>query len=280
VTLAVDAPVCPRLDAVVRGIRRSVTALLVGAALLGVGCTGGGRPAATSAQPSSPPATRSAAYGIRCLQDAERAAAFRFRVGEGLNTAGVILGQGQGGLVFGHQRGWNLCEWIRLARSYARLGYRALAFDFRDYSRLDHDVAAAVTQLRRRGVTRVVLVGSSMGGTAVLVAAARIRPPVAGVVSLSGPAEFGDMDASAAVARLRVPALFMAARGTARSPLRPAGCTGRRARATSAWWCFPPPPTAPACSTSAPRASRPARSCEGSSRPTWVADSRRRSLVE
>lgn len=95
-------------------------------------------------------------------------------------------------------------------------------------------MAAAVTQLRRRGVTRVVLVGLSMGGTAVLVAAARIRPPVAGVVSLSGPAEFGDMDASAAVARLRVPALFMAARAdgpfaaAARGLYRAAGTRDKR----------------------------------------------------
>jgi dienelactone hydrolase len=95
---------------------------------------------------------------------------------------------------------------------YARLGYRVLVFDFHDQDRLDDDVIAAVGQLRRRDVARVVLVGSSMGGTAVLVAATRIRPPVAGVVSLSGPVVFGDLDARAAVGRLRVPALFVAAR--------------------------------------------------------------------
>jgi hypothetical protein len=44
-----------------------------------------------------------------------------------------------------------------------------LAFDFRDYNRPDHDVTAAVAELRHRGVTKVVLVGSSMGGTAVRV---------------------------------------------------------------------------------------------------------------
>jgi Dienelactone hydrolase family len=216
VTLTVDATGWARLDAVVEGIGRPMAALLVGVALLGAGCTSSAGqhargPAATSAQPSPPPATRSAAYGKECLQGGERAAAFRFRVGEGLNTVGVVLGQGRGGLVFGHERGSNLCEWVPLARSYAQLGYRALAFDFRDYNRLDEDVAAAA-ELRRRGVARVVLVGSSMGGTAVLVAAARIRPPVAGVVSLSGAAVFAGMDARAAVARFRVPALFIAAR--------------------------------------------------------------------
>jgi pimeloyl-ACP methyl ester carboxylesterase len=48
-----------------------------------------------------------------------------------------------------------------------------------------------------------------MGGTAVLSAATRIRPPVAGVVSLSGPSGFGGVDAQAAMARLRVPVLFV-----------------------------------------------------------------------
>jgi pimeloyl-ACP methyl ester carboxylesterase len=185
--LAVDAPRWTRLDASVSVVGRRVRALLLGVVLVAVGCTesgrGAGRPTTTSAHPSSPPATRSAAYGITCLQGAERAAAFRFRVGEGLNTVGVVLGQGRDGLVFGHQLGSNLCEWIPVARSYARLGYRALMFDFRGYNRLDDDVVAAVAELRRRGVTKVVLVGSSMGGTAVLLAATRIRPAVAGVAT-------------------------------------------------------------------------------------------------
>jgi pimeloyl-ACP methyl ester carboxylesterase len=204
------------LDVSVNGIRRRIPALRLGMVLVAVGCTESGRdarrPATTSARPNSPPATRSAAYGITCLHGAERAAAFRFRVGEGLSTVGVILGQGRNGLAFGHQLGSNLCEWVPMARSYGRLGYRALVFDFRGYNRLDDDVVATVAELRRRGVTKVVLVGSSMGGTAVLLAATRIRPAVAGVASLSGPAEFMNMDVRTAVPRLRVPALFMAAR--------------------------------------------------------------------
>jgi pimeloyl-ACP methyl ester carboxylesterase len=199
------------------GRGRRVAELLVWGALLAAGCTGGGHqgsgpPAATAAPPGRPPATRSAAYGIPCLQGRERAAAFRFDVGQGFETVGVVLGGGSRGLVFGHQRGGDLCEWLSTARSYARLGYRVLVFDFHDQDQVDDDVVAAVAELRRRGAPRVVLVGSSMGGTAVLVAAARIRPAVSGVVSLSGPAVFGDIDARSAVVRLRVPVLLMAAR--------------------------------------------------------------------
>jgi pimeloyl-ACP methyl ester carboxylesterase len=194
------------------GLGRRAAALVVCGTLAAAGCTAGGRdgvgrPAATGA-----PATRSAAYGKPCLRAGERAAAFRFRVGQGFDTVGVVLGDGDSGLVFGHQLGADLCEWLETARAYARLGYRALVLDFHDRDQADADVAAAVAELRRRGVARVVLVGASMGGTAALVAAARIRPPVAGVVSVSGAADFGDMDARTSMARLRVPALFMAAR--------------------------------------------------------------------
>jgi pimeloyl-ACP methyl ester carboxylesterase len=122
--------------------------------------------------------------------------------------------------VVGHQLGSDLCEWVPQARAFARRGYQVLAFDFAGFGdsehgsgddRVDTDVVAAVEQLRRRGVDRVVLVGSSMGGTAVLSAATRIRPPVAGVVSLSGPSGFGGVDAQGAMARLRVPVLFVVA---------------------------------------------------------------------
>jgi hypothetical protein len=113
------------LDVPVNGVGRRVPALLLGVVLVAVGCTEDGRdarrPAATSAQPSAPPATRSAAYGIEGLHGAERAAAFRFRVGEGLTTVGVILGQGGNGLVFGYQLGSNLCEWVPMAGTRLRL---------------------------------------------------------------------------------------------------------------------------------------------------------------
>jgi pimeloyl-ACP methyl ester carboxylesterase len=124
---------------------------------------------------------------------------------------------GRTGLVLGHQLGSDLCEWLPQARTFARRGYRVLVFDFAGFgdfqpgpdARVDTDVVAAAAQLRRRGADRIVLVGSSMGGTAMLSAATRIRPPVAGVVSLSGPSGFGGVDAEAAMARLRVPVLFV-----------------------------------------------------------------------
>jgi alpha-beta hydrolase superfamily lysophospholipase len=130
----------------------------------------------------------------------------------------VALGTGRAGLVLGHQLGSDLCEWVPLARAFAGRGYQVLAFDFAGFGdsehgsgddRVDTDVVAAAQQLRRRGADRIVLVGSSTGGTAVLSAATRVRPPVAGVVSLSGPSSFGGVDATAAMRRLRVPVLLV-----------------------------------------------------------------------
>jgi pimeloyl-ACP methyl ester carboxylesterase len=119
--------------------------------------------------------------------------------------------------VLGHQLGSDLCEWLPQARQFAKRGYRVLVFDFAGFgdsvpgpdSRVDNDVIAATAELRRRGADQVVLIGSSMGATAVLAAATRIKPPVAGVVSLSGASSFGGVDAEAAMARLRVPVLFV-----------------------------------------------------------------------
>ena len=102
-------------------------------------------------------------------------------------------------------------------------GYRVLAIDFRGSGSsgqssahaalsFDRDVVAGVKLLKREGARRVVLAGGSLGGAAVLVAAAAIDPRVDGVVSVSAPATvpagFGP-NALAAVGKLRVPALFV-----------------------------------------------------------------------
>ena len=198
--------------------RRGAWTLMV-ALVLAAGCGDGsrGRPGPATAAARPTPATTAAAITNPCLHASEAARAFRFSTSDGATLVGVVLGSGPRGLVLGHQLGSDLCEWLPQARRFAKAGYRVLVFDFAGFGdsqpgpdgRVDTDVVAAAEQLRRRGVDRIVLVGSSMGGTAVLSAATRIRPPVAGVVSLSGPSGFGGVDAQGAMARLRVPVLFV-----------------------------------------------------------------------
>jgi pimeloyl-ACP methyl ester carboxylesterase len=196
--------------------RRAGLLLLV-VLVLAAACGGEGRDRGASSQTLVP--TTTAAIAKTCLRGAA-AEAVRFTTSAGAALVGVVLGSGRTGLVLGHQVGSDLCEWIQQAQAFAEQGYQVLAFDFEGFgdsqpgsgtdTGIDTDVVAAAEQLRRRGATRIVLIGSSMGGTAVLSAATRIRPPVAGVVSLSGPASFQDVDAGAAISRLRVPVLFVA----------------------------------------------------------------------
>ena len=114
----------------------------------------------------------------------------RFRAADRVRLIGVMVGRGPRGVVLAHQGGGappNLCSWMPYARQLARAGFRVLAFDHRNSGssarvgsptrawRVDLDVRGAVAELRRRGATSVVLGGASLGGTAVLAAAASHR---------------------------------------------------------------------------------------------------------
>jgi pimeloyl-ACP methyl ester carboxylesterase len=162
-----------------------------------------------------------------CVTRAERRRVVRFTAVDRVRLIGVEFGQGPNAVVLAHQGGGaagpTLCSWVPYARTLARAGYRVLAFDHRGYGssskptradrlfRIDADVVAAVALLRRRGATRVVLGGASLGGAAVVGAAARISPLVQGVFTLGAPQSFGRVDAVAAARMLQVPALFTAA---------------------------------------------------------------------
>lgn len=201
--------------------RQALAALLLVVTLVVAACGGSGDGSGAGQAPAAQATTTAGAITKPCLQAADQDKLFRFRTSAGANLIGVVVGSGRAGLIVGHELGSDLCEWLPHAQALARQGYRVLAFDFEGYgdsttgsgpeARLDTDVVAAAGQLRRRGADQIILIGSSMGGTAVLSAATRIRPRVAGVVSLSGPATFQGIDAAAAVPRLRVPVLFVAA---------------------------------------------------------------------
>jgi pimeloyl-ACP methyl ester carboxylesterase len=145
----------------------------------------------------------------------------RFRAADGTRLAAHRFGRGDTAVVLAHGNGSNLCQWVPEARLLARRGFVVIAFDFRGHGlsqsrrypvseRFAGDVAAAVKLARRLGKQKVHLVGSSLGASASLVAAASIAPPVASVVSLSAPSHFRRQDALAAAPSLRVPVLYVA----------------------------------------------------------------------
>ena len=147
-----------------------------------------------------------------------------FRAADGTKLVGHLFGTGRTAVILGHQSNGSLCEWLAYARRLARLGYTAFAIDFRGHglsqqragaagNRLASDLDAAVKVVRNRGKQKVFLVGASMGGIASLVAGANVKPEVDGVVSVSAPARFMGMNATASAPRLRVPVLYLAADG-------------------------------------------------------------------
>lgn len=206
----------------------------------------GSRPATTRASSLRPlpPLAR------RCSVPDVRATTFRFRSRDGVLLDGALLGQGPVGVVLAHEAVGDLCRWVPYANILSQEGFRVLVFDYRDVglsarvtgkreARIDDDVAGAITELRRRGATKVVSVGASLGGSAVLAAAASGRPATAGVVGISAPdsaflrdgsGEYAALDPTAAAGRVRRPVLFLATKG---DPFVPLAATGKLYRATS-----------------------------------------------
>jgi dienelactone hydrolase len=184
------------------------------AAVVLAGCgAGGAAPASTPADTGKPKA------GAECADLVAGGKQASFTDSGGASVAGVELGTGKVGVVLAHQNNSNLCEWMFYGRQLVRRGYHVLAFDFpgegasgpRDIgTQLDRDVVAAAEYLRGHGASTLVLMGASKGGTASLVAATEIQPPVAAVVSLSAPETFLGMNAHEAAATLKVPVLYLA----------------------------------------------------------------------
>jgi dienelactone hydrolase len=173
------------------------------------------------AAPAAAVSGKSPALLETCLSKGERAKAVAFRASDGVALKGVLLGRGTTGVALVHEFRRDLCSWLPFARVLARKGYLVLDFDARNFGSsaqvnsaaafaVDRDVRGAAGVLRAHGAKRIVLGGASMGGTAVLVAGAALRPSPAAVVSLSGPTDLSSMNALAAVRKLRAPTLFLA----------------------------------------------------------------------
>src|SRR5262245_48348448 len=188
---------------------RIVTALVVAVLAAGTGACGGSPATVPSGRPAVPegaPPTARPTVAANCPSDSAGGRQVWFTDANRVALGGVELGTGGSGVVLAHIADGDSCEWLPFGRQLAAAGYRVLAFDFAGSGvsgqltggdRRDANVAAAAAHLRGEGATAVVLIGASMGANASLVAATEIGPPVAGVVSLSAPAVYDDLDASA-----------------------------------------------------------------------------------
>lgn len=192
------------------GLLPVVGLVLAALALVGCGAASGGPHATTSATTRTP---FGAADGY-CLTARELGETFVLH-GPGHNRlAALSIGTGPVAVVLAHQASGSLCQWWPYARSLATK-FRVVAFDFDgsgasppgdgDYP---GEVAAAAHWARDHGARQIVLMGGSMGGTAVMVAAAHLGASVNGVVDLSGPELFAGMNALTAAPQVQVPVLF------------------------------------------------------------------------
>jgi pimeloyl-ACP methyl ester carboxylesterase len=113
------------------------------------------------------------------------------------------------GVVLSNQSGNSLCAWLPFARRLAAHGLRVLVYDY-GWGTESQEAIAAAAGLRRRGVSRVALVGASLGAGASLVAASKRPRGVVGVVSISG--ESFITGVRTAIPRLVLPVFFVAAK--------------------------------------------------------------------
>jgi pimeloyl-ACP methyl ester carboxylesterase len=172
---------------------------------------------------SSPaPADATPLVGEDCPDLVAGGTQVRFADAQGSQLTGVVLGKGSAGVVLSHMSDGNVCDWLTYARQLAKGGYQAIVFYFHGFgtsgggangSTLDGDVSAAAGYLRSHGARTIALVGASLGATASVVAASRLQPAPAVVVSLSAPKYYQGLDAMEAAGKLTVPVLYAAGQG-------------------------------------------------------------------
>jgi pimeloyl-ACP methyl ester carboxylesterase len=197
--------------------RLAVFAVGLAATVALAGCGTSPRPPAAAVHPATPAATHTpiGAADWPCLNTRERARMFVLDGPGHDRLAALSIGTGHVAVILAHQVAGSLCQWWPYARSLAAAGFRVVAFDFDGFGAspagdgdYPSEVAAAARWAHHAGAGKVVLMGGSMGGTAVMVAAAHLGASVAGVIDLSGPARYAGMDVLAAARRVHVPVLF------------------------------------------------------------------------
>jgi hypothetical protein len=209
--------------------RRSLLAAVIALSIMLAGCTGDGWwpstsvTATTAAPPATPPPPPPAEL---CGGPVTPAQSFWLSAPGGAVLYAAVVGTGPTTAVFVHEAGpTGLCGFWPYAAWLARTkGVRSLVFSqcgsgasqCPPGNAADQWLAvttAAVTWARAHGARQVTLVGASAGGVVALQVAASIRPPVDGLVDLSGERRWRGLDSLVAARRLGVPALFAVAPG-------------------------------------------------------------------
>ena len=205
------------------------------------------RPADTSATTEDTPPTLVEACGDGYDLTAR---SFWQETGDGVRLHMIEAGSGKTTAVLAHGGRSSLCDTLPFAARLVAAGYRIVAFDFRGNGlsespsknrlALGKDLAAGVAYARETGAERVFLIGSSMGGAAIVQNTSTLR--VEGRISLSGTRlwpGFG-INNPAGLARIRAPFLYVGSRDDWRAPLKEALGIFRRVGAVDKHTAFYP----------------------------------------
>jgi pimeloyl-ACP methyl ester carboxylesterase len=209
--------------------RRSLLAAVIALSIMLAGCTGDGWwpstsvTATTAAPPATPPPPPPAEL---CGGPVTPAQSLWLSAPGGAVLYAAVVGTGPTTAVFVHEAGpTGLCGFWPYAAWLARTkGVRSVLFSQcgagasqcppgNPADQWLEVTTAAVTWARTNGARQVTLVGASAGGVVALQVAASIRPPVDGLVDLSGERRWMGLDSLVAARRLEVPALFAVAPG-------------------------------------------------------------------
>lgn len=232
---------------------RSTIALVSALILVGAGCSGqdstdspdlpnatsppaptaGDTPAPQATTDTNPPAATSGQTATTPPTEPVLGP-FEFATEDGLTLEASRFGTGSQFVILAHMRPADMSSWFAFAGLLASEGYSAITFNFRGYGNsdgagfaVDVDVAAAVDAAITLGAAEVFLIGASMGGSGSVVAAS--RRDVAGVVTMSAPAEFLGADAVDAASAVTAPMLLISAADDA-----PYAADAERIRASAA----------------------------------------------
>jgi pimeloyl-ACP methyl ester carboxylesterase len=121
----------------------------------------------------------------------------------------AILGSGKHGVVLSNQSEADLCSWLPFARTLVAEGFAVLVYDYGNGT-YRSEVTAASKALRRRGVRRVALIGSSQGAKVAMRAAWWTPARASALVAISPERRLGGHDMAKDARHIRVPTLFVA----------------------------------------------------------------------
>jgi pimeloyl-ACP methyl ester carboxylesterase len=206
---------------------RSLATILATSVVLLSGCGGGGDEDGASTAATTSTSTRAtasttttAAAQDRSAPDAvsicnpARAGWRRLVVKVGSeDLQAAMLGRGRIGFVLANDSGNDPCTWLPFAASLAERGDRVAVFRYASVGS-PGELRATAMALRAAGAERVVAVGASVGGRAVVELAAKRSPGVDAVVSLSGEREIGPSypDILPDARRVELPILYAGSR--------------------------------------------------------------------